>query len=469
MVETIRALRARLQELEFFDTADPLRVFLNQSYQGSRSPDPADLSGPNSAPFQEPPAQVIANFVDLFLERFAHSGYFFLDPTRFRRSALLPLGHSDRPSPVLLSAVYMWGSVLSHLAPDVFLSSALRNLHQNSTGSDSSSILEIIQTEILISFYYLHAASPIQGRCHAAVAASLALGANLHLIRSPQHPAPCPPFALAGPVFRPPETAADESERIDAFWAVFITNSFWVGAVGTHSAIPYGIPVHTPWSSSSQAGDTITAFLNGNDAHGSSSTALLAKASLLLERIIAFAARTVGPPDPTALASLDRRLHSFQAILPRLPAPYPLVLVHALVDLAIVRLHAPYTRTSEAVRAQCLSAAARIVLGIGAVNVLDGAGAADPILGPVYACVARVYMNELEELARQGGSRNQLRLRELEVSLGTVMGALASLAAYSPLIGKPSTFPAVRKNLQFKLDRCFVEMRTAYNAISGSR
>ncbi|KAJ6559857.1 hypothetical protein B0H19DRAFT_1234343 [Mycena capillaripes] len=486
MIETIHTLKSRIQELEYLSIPDPTRIYLNQPYgsrQGSHTPDIPDLGGLNLSPGQspinmlEPPPGVIAALIDVFLDRFANSGYFFLHSSRFRQSALLPLpfGHRDRPSPALLSAVYLWGSLLSHVrphepyTPEAFLVCVLQNIPQDlgGMGGNPQQLLETIQAEVLLSFYYLHTACSVQGRYHASVAASIALGANLHLIRSPQHSTAYPPFVLQMP-FPLPRNAGEETARIDVFWAVVTINNYWAGAEGSSSPIPSAINVDTPWPSTSQvmlfrghgiypslnipqSGATITKFLNGNDDYGSSTVALLTKASILLERIIAFAARTIGPPDPTSLAALDHRLHTFQASLPPLPGAQPLVLTHALVDFAIVRLHAPYMRTSDSARGKCLSAAARVVLGVSSISILDGARNTDPMFGPVYAGVASVYINEITALGQGSRSpRAQAQARELETRLGSLMGAVASLAAYSPLI-----------------ERCFVDMRAAYAGMSG--
>ncbi|KAJ7458971.1 hypothetical protein FB451DRAFT_1182559 [Mycena latifolia] len=455
MLETIQALRARIEELEYVTPPDPSRGYSGQPYTSpAQGQDILELFN------KEPPPDLIVNLVDNFLRRFVDSGYFFIDPLRFRASALLPLpfGHRDRPSPSLLSAVYLWGGALSHITPpgpytpDAFLLCALENGPRDLTaiGANPQMVLETIQTEVLLSFYYLHTALPVEGRYHASVAASLALGADLHLIRSPQQNAPYPPFVLASPVLPRPENAADEAVRINAFWTVVLINNHWVGADGSPSAIPYGMPIDTPWPGSSQGGATITRFLNGSDVDGSSSVALLVKASILLERIIAFSARAVGPPDPGALASLDRRLHTFQAALPPLPGTQLLVLTHALVDLAIVRLHAPYARPADpgAGRAKLLAAAARAVAGLGAgtTDILASAHSTDPMLGPVYATMARVYMADLAALAR-----HPRQAQELEGLLGSLMSAMASLAAYSPII-----------------DRCFVDARTTYAGMTGA-
>ncbi|KAJ7935833.1 hypothetical protein B0H13DRAFT_2261938, partial [Mycena leptocephala] len=454
MLETINALRNRIEELEYLVVPDPTRIYLNEPYtsrsQGSHTPDIPDMGGLHLTPgssspidMLEPPSDIIAGLVDVFLERFTNSGYFFLDPARFQHSALLPLpfGHRNRPSPALLSAVYLWGCVLSHVTPsDPYTPDAFLHWWK------SQFVLETIQAEVLLSFYYLHAACPVQGRYHASVAASISMGANLHLVCSPHHHAPYPPFTLES-TLPPPRNAAEEA---DAFWAVVVINSFWVGAEGSPSPIPYGITIDSPWPSSSHGGATITKFLNGNDEYGSSAVALLTKASILLERIIAFSARTVG-----VWSLPDRATRPHVPCVPRPPPPHlpggapalpgaqTLVLTHALVDLAIVRLHAPYTRTSDAARGKCLAAAARVVGGVSAVSILDGARNTDPMLGPIYAGVASVYIDEIIALTHGGRSpRTQAHARELETRLGSLMGAMASLAAYSPLI-----------------EHCFVAMR----------
>ncbi|KAJ7260488.1 hypothetical protein B0H12DRAFT_1069720 [Mycena haematopus] len=457
MLETINALRNRINELEYLADPDPTRIYLNQPYESrsqSHSPDLPDLGylTLTQTNIPEPSADLIASLIDVSLARFANSGYFFLHASQFRHSAVLPLpfGHRDRPSPALLSAVYLWGTVLSSVTPepytaDAFLACALQNIPQDLVGiaEHPELVVHTIQAEVLLSLYYLHIACPVQGRYHASVAASIALGANLHSIRSQRYHSAYPPFTLETSL-PPPRTPAEESIRIDAFWAAVVVNNLWTGVEGSPS-----LSVAGQLTPALQGGATITKFLNGNDEHGSSAMAHLAKASILLERIIAFSGRTVGPPDPTSLASLDRRLHTFQAALAPLPGAPTLVLTHALVDLAIVRLHAPYMRTSDSARAKCLAAAARVVVGVGAVSILDGARSSDPMLGPIYAAVAGVYVDEITAL-RQPGRRSPRAMAlsgELETRLGTLMSVMASLAPYSPLV-----------------ERCFFDMRSAYAA-----
>ncbi|KAJ7096917.1 hypothetical protein C8R44DRAFT_748700 [Mycena epipterygia] len=446
--QRIRTLKSRIRELEDAAAAEGSQIFLHQPY-----PSPIHASGSGnlhihnwielkapSSVVQEPPAQVVVQFLDSFLARFRNSGYFFLDPHRFSNSALLrlPLGHLDRPSPSLLHVVYLWGCVLSStLTPvpeDEFLRGALESLPGDIPrfALHPKLVLETIQAEVMISLYYLHAGLPVQGRYHSTAAVSFALSAGLHRLSVPADD-PSIRFLLAEPMLPPALGARDKAERINAFWAVTVLNNYWVAADGCPSAIPYGATIDTPWHSNSLGGATITKFLNGNDEDGHSSVALLTKSSILLERIIAFSSRnTTGPPDTTTLNSLDKRLHTFQAALPRLSSDQTLLMAHALTDLAIVRLHAPSTRGSSTARNTCLNAANRIISNLATADV---AGLPDPMLGPLCATVSTVYMYEMAAL-RTGGGGGQARAQyhEFDVRMGSLLNAMAPLAPRSPVI-----------------------------------
>ncbi|KAK7045073.1 hypothetical protein R3P38DRAFT_2690938 [Favolaschia claudopus] len=474
MLETITTLRARIEELEFLNVQDPTQIFLNSPYtmrsQGSNSPELHDftyLASGSPVDMPESPLGLVSILLDSFLERFENSGYLFLDPSQFRQSSLTQLSFDtqDRPSPALLNVACLWGSCLSPGTPpytaDFFLPRVLKHIPQD-LSSHTQFILDTIQAEVLLSLYYLYTARPVQGRYHAAAAASIALGADLHLIRSPTYHPVYPPFTLQTSASLPPaQNSAEEAIRIDAFWTVVIVNNFWAAVDGSSSPIPYSINIDSPWPATPpelQGGSTIIKFLNGNDDTGYSAVSILAKASILLERVITFNARTSGPPDPLHLASLDHRLRTFHSSLPSLSptggAQQTLILTHALLDLAHVRLHAPFTRTSDDARTKCLAAGARVVQGVGAVSILHGAPHADCMLANVYSGVAWVYINEILVLAQQGGmgglsAEAQSEASELEGKLGTLMSSMASLAAYSPLF-----------------DRCFVELRAAYAAMS---
>ncbi|KAJ7465420.1 hypothetical protein B0H11DRAFT_64778 [Mycena galericulata] len=298
MQQIIKALRLRIEELERGTGDTTSDVPLWQPYDsdsGTTTPE-IDFN------FQEPRPEIISKFLDTFLDRFRGSAYFFLEPMRFVTSASLPLpfGHLVRPCPSLLSVVYLWGSVLAAttndpFAEDTFLLATLQNLPSDVRGFSvhPKLVLETIQAEVLLSLYYLHIALPVQGRYHAAAAASLALSAHLNRLRETQSE-PHPRFPLAEQLLLPYPDDISAAERIGAFWGVVLLNNCWVAAHGCPPAIPFGITIDTPWPGGSQAGATVSRFLNGDDRDGQTSVALQVKASILLERIVAFSARPTG-------------------------------------------------------------------------------------------------------------------------------------------------------------------------------
>ncbi|KAJ6568023.1 hypothetical protein DFH09DRAFT_1468327 [Mycena vulgaris] len=424
MLEAIRALKARVEELELIFPPDPLGVPLNQPYMtasahGKMHLDPwSDSEGSHSIDLMEPPPDMINTLLDLFLARFAGSSHFFHDPVVFRHSVLLPLpfGDRNRPAPALLCAAYLWGSTLADIqqvapyTPDAFLLCCLQNLSRDLEEIiiRPQLILQTIQAQVLVSLYYMHTVKLVQGRYYCSAAVSLALGARLHLIRSSRNPyAEYPAFTIRTPALQGLDQST-EAVAINALWAVVILNNSWAGVDGAPSSFPWDVNMDTPWPSSTQsssragqAGPTILAFLNGDDSESSSHLGLLSKASVLLERVIALGTHSAGCPDPSAL---EARLDSFQAVLPALTRDDALILAHSLADSAIVRLHAPHAHISAISRSKCFAAAARIVATLGKDRVIEHV---EPVLA----------------------------YRELDGKLSEVMSAMAALSMSSPIIG----------------------------------
>ncbi|KAJ6536426.1 hypothetical protein DFH09DRAFT_96580 [Mycena vulgaris] len=459
MQETIKALKGRINDLERISGHAGPPVFLQQPYfSGSSHPGPTGVSTLESVS-QDPPSQIVTTLVNCFLARFTNSGYFFLEPREFYKSAVFhfPSGGPERPSLALLNAVYVWGCVLSVSPPasteDAFLQRALQSLPGdiNRLSLHPKLVVETIQAEVLLSLYYLHAALPVQGRYHATAAASFALSAGLQQVRTLPGAA-SPRFPLLEPLLPPVTDAGEEAERGGAFWAVVTLNNYWVAADGRPSAIPYGMAIDTPWPFSSQGGGTVRAFLSGDEQEGRSPVALLVKASILLERIIAFSARnSTEPPDAEALQFLDARLHAFRSSLPPFSGSQPLFMAHVVADLAIVRLHAPLARRSDPARHKCMAAANRIVDALAAVNFAE---AADPMLALVYATVATVYITDEMTALRTGRSGAQACAEYLELDrrVKSLMDTMTSLAPKSPV-----------------MQRCLDATRQTYAALAHPR
>ncbi|KAJ7761613.1 Zn(2)-Cys(6) binuclear cluster domain-containing protein [Mycena maculata] len=465
--DTIKLLKARITQLEQASGHSGPQVLLQEPYRSptpqaaglSRSASRSSLTPESVLEFlvlQEPPPEIISKLINTFLDKFANTGYFFLEPLRFFNSALLPLplGHFDRPAQSLLNVVYLWGTVFSTSIPDpsteqTFLHNALQSLPGDIQRFPSHPrlVLETLQAEVMLSLYYVHVALPAPGRYHSAAAMSLALSAGLHQ-RSPQsHPVPY--FPLVDPLLPPALNATEEAERINAFWAVVIVDNCWVAAEGHPSTTPYGSVIDTPWQSGSDGvgGATITKFLKGDDQHGHATVTLFTKASILLERIVAFSVRS-NTIDAAALDSLDQRLYTFHSSLPHGPGGKALLMAHALADLAIVRLHSPFSHSSDTSRYKYLSAANRIVSSMQTVEPTAASHQTYPILGPLCATVCTVYIGELASLRMRGDTQARIQYQEIDARVASLLDTMASLAPTSPII-----------------QRCLLSTRQAYGAL----
>ncbi|KAJ7776942.1 hypothetical protein DFH07DRAFT_951559 [Mycena maculata] len=390
MKETIRS---RLKELEKKAGQEPSTVYLQQPYlsDGRRfirftesafwSPD---------IPIQDRPFDLITRLLENSMNGAGKCGFFFLDPAILSSSGSQS-HHQTQPSIALLNVSHLWGSILypktldAGYMEDGFLRLVLRNLSGDleAASLDPTLVVQTIQTEVLLSYYYLYAACPVEGRYHCAIAVSLALGAGLNTLGPALHQRRkvYPPFSLATPDILPlAGNSVEETYRVKAFWAVLVLNNYWVAAYGFPSAMPTGIPIDTPWPSSAGGGATISTFLNGCDLHGFSPTGLVAKASALLEQVIAFSVSTADTPDPRTLDSFASISTRSRASLPPLSGDPPLVIAHVLTDVAILRSHSPYLGTSSAMRDTVLLAAGRVVENLEMANLHESV--IDPILAP---------------------------------------------------------------------------------------
>ncbi|KAJ7907548.1 hypothetical protein B0H13DRAFT_2501731 [Mycena leptocephala] len=434
----IRRMQWRIHELEILCGQAPSQVFLVDSYAMPQiSPDHGHelTTSPiwlNPTDVQEPPIEVIESLVDIFLNRLRHRGYFFLHPSRLRHS-VLPFGHQDRPSAALLSAVYLWSSFCCSLEGRPCYYTEAENLsltlHNLAVGlcaiQHPSEILQTIQAEVLLSYYYLSSAQLVQGRHHCAVASSLAsyFGAEF---RGATRDVPNPPFPFPNLAIHQPRDAAEKEERIGALRSLFLLNNFWVAASGLPSSISYDIlKLQTSLTarpaqnsafmasschqengcSKAVGGDGTLIHLESTYADGRSSLALLVKASILLERIIVFSGKSAGLPNPTEFRILACRLDNFLESLPCLAtvtgqAHETLLLTHCLANTAILRLHALYSRNSEHSISRAFMAAARFVAGVSGASGLDW-GCTDPNLGstykqPLISTVCGFYISQLD-------------------------------------------------------------------------
>ncbi|KAJ6505326.1 hypothetical protein C8R45DRAFT_972346 [Mycena sanguinolenta] len=527
----------------------PVDISINTS-PSSRVNTPSSASSDSTLVLEEPPPHLTEQFVDTFLSTFTPIDFFFLHPASFRSAALhpFPFGHYERPSPALLSAVYMWGARLSASQgdtprhpvynQDAFLVCTLQNIHQDLAGNHPQRVMHAIQAEILLSMYYLTLGRPVEGAYHSSAAVSLAISANLHLITSHRFPAcqqPC--FGVLETPLPPPLDPREENERIRAFWTTVIVNNYWRATHNSPSAISYlDTPIETPWprelddhvsnsnpafdargelnfspsgsynsspsgtpyhsrassysnpiprspsaplpeyllhamgtaaapGSSNAGGGTVTNFLasldlNMDGSNGFSPLALLAKASILLERAITLSGRYSSYSDPASVPefdSLDALLSQFTHTL-SLDLDFPQdetsaatkrslsLVTHTLTHTAIIRLHAGRIHMSNVSRSKYVAAARAVVHSITGTD-FSNSSHIDPIMGILWTTASEVFIGELSRIQQQRTFEfgvgltptQQHQEQELTVCLETLLATMRGFAPSSPLIEYFST------------------------------
>jgi hypothetical protein len=181
---------------------------------------------------------------------------FFLNVPRFRESALLalPYGHHSRPSPALLTTVYLWGIHLSR-SPSLMdhentvLSRALQQTANVLSGVHPHRVIHGYQAEILLSYYFFSNGRFLEGKYHVAAAISLAVSSGLHKIRSAEA---IPTVRNVVSPLQSPRDIIEEGERIRGCWTGVILDKCWAVALGSIPNLVYpteivGAQVDTPW------------------------------------------------------------------------------------------------------------------------------------------------------------------------------------------------------------------------------
>ncbi|KAJ7894842.1 hypothetical protein B0H14DRAFT_3640544 [Mycena olivaceomarginata] len=382
----------------------------------------------------------------------------------FRESTLLPLDWADplRPSPALLSVVYLWGV---HLSPSEPLLSSepvfLKRAQQN------------ISVEIAENSNPLHLLHTIQAQAefHTNGAATLALGYQLHKIRSARPRPGTPPLLVE--VCPPPADAIEEGERIRAFWTVACLQSSLNIALSTASTSfsileSAGADIDTPWpleiadyaAGALPAGyrcqETLKSFLTENPPPQASPVpTLYAKAAVLLHRASRLGSRWSANLDPQETAAyaasciwLDGRITKLWETLPPLYAFYAdsaaarsLVLAHAMTAAAAIRLHRSPGSIDPEARSKCVFAARAILACLGDTRVPE-CTTAHPLVGSLCTMGCRVLMEEVREArAFRGAWGESLRVEPPppgaeEVALGAdLRGGIQTMRMYA--VGSP--------------------------------
>jgi hypothetical protein len=203
---------------------------------------------------------VLINFISVntFLQNASQVG-FFLHIALFR-DALgreFPPAHPSRPSPALLSTIYLWGLHLSQSYTlreheRTLLSRALQHTSRSLSGSYPQLLLQTLQAEILLAYYFFRNGRFLEGKYHSSSAASLVISSGLNKIRSTRHMLSVTEFPSGRPPSLPrPRNTIDEGERINGFWAALVLDKCWSVALDSPSnftdAEMLGTQIDTPW------------------------------------------------------------------------------------------------------------------------------------------------------------------------------------------------------------------------------
>ncbi|KAJ7508428.1 hypothetical protein B0H11DRAFT_1964940 [Mycena galericulata] len=341
--EDISQIESRIYELEHPEKAAEGSVLLHHPYHPPQNPpnlfqlsDSSVGSGPLVSASQE---QLVLMCIrlDAFLP-YAHDWGFFLDISDFRRDALsrLPMGHHSRPSPPLLTGVYLIGITLSHSPTmktheKVFLSRTLSALPVSLSGIHPRKVTHALQTEILLS-------KLLEGRYHTAAAVSLMVSSVLPKINREQLP------------FQ----SLTEGE-IDGFWTTIILDKSWAVVLATQPNLQHQLI---------------------DDTETSTDVPLLATATMLWERANSLMAGWDAGMTPqesynfySAFNTLDTRIQHFNTtISPRggsqdVPDDRQLFVGRSIAHAAVIQLHETFCQTNPESKQRC-SAAAKSILNL---------------------------------------------------------------------------------------------------------
>ncbi|CAK5266615.1 unnamed protein product [Mycena citricolor] len=435
-------------------------------------------SSTSSLDFQDQPMH--DSFLHTFLKHGSQFG-FFLDQTRFRQAVVRQPASPDGSvavgpglAPALLQTVYMWGAHLSGQRDERFRYKALQAV---ATDILSNPLLQVLQAEVLLGYYFFRTGHFLEARAHSATAAALAIGAGLHEIRSVQQPA-LPmltineQFVESGVLLPPPADVVEEGERINGFWAVFMLQKYLAVALDPPSRVcsvfevAGGAIVDTPWPrgmdeyrqgllTSDVRGDgTIRNFLGQFDAFDSPSLAALqAKACVLLHRAVHLHGQWTLASMPghnqalsNAVQAVDSLINSLRSQLPESAMLSPttagtettrtLLLTRSLLNAASIKLHSLFMNDPSS-REYCL-ASARDMFDFGFASsehdLRRGLGYLNPIMGSLWMTACSVFVEEIKRLRSSFDSASRAKEEEVYCSLQDGMHALKTFAAESLLM-----------------------------------
>ncbi|TFK66447.1 hypothetical protein BDN72DRAFT_859913 [Pluteus cervinus] len=393
----------------------------------------------SSTGYEEPPYPIVQKLLDTFLPHSSQFG-FFLDPNTFRESTLrvFTLGHHSRPTPALVTTVLLWGAHLSHSDPSAsqehtLLMRALRYAATDMSSDHPNKIIQTLQAEVLLSYYFLRMSRFLEAKIHSTTAITIALECGLNKIRS-SSPGALPALGLVQDhpmvLHHTVGDKVEEGERINAFWSAFTLHKLLTVMLQPSQnlcgilELP-SLQIDTPWpldiESYQQEGldpemtgtATLVNFLQNTypAAGGISRTAQFTKAAFLLHRAAYLSSRYSPSFQPqeynnyrTACTAVHNVINNLRSELPPVhqpadaidPSTRILLLTHALIDASMIKLHTPFAYNAETSKQICLKSAQSIITFGGA--ILQDVGALNPVMGYLWMTACQVLIDEISRI-----------------------------------------------------------------------
>jgi len=459
--ENIAVLQARLRALEHPGSEPSTSISMIQGSRESRSTsghldDSMDLSPegdvgspvysrPNSQfslHITEPPLAVAQALIEAFMPYAADFG-FFLSKQRFIAycSRKFSTNTHHAPSDPLLSAVFLWGTLLSPddrwpIVEDSYASHSA-SLTASAQAAWTSEPLHILQAEVLLTSYYFYSARFTQARKHLSTCVALVLTHQLGKIRGQLKTAADSRLYLADMdnSIPSPSDSIEEGERIHAFWTVYVIDKMWAIALDRPAFIADdGSPIstiETPWPlemgefekgnvpDNYRGGHTIMSFLHQaflpeEQPSILSPMCLRAQAIALLDKAswLSSAASIDSSAHSDFFNEHDILIEKFILHLPLLDTLSSftdpqlirhLVITHMIARLAVMQLHQVFAETNLTSTIKCLSASKAIgaaykVMLPKRADIMRGAALhADPFLLICLTAAAQMMVNDLSK------------------------------------------------------------------------
>lgn len=538
--QEITRLQARIQELENPEHTTPA-VALHHPYsspdvpQGSFVPfgfQPSYISAPVSSASspaasssssaqwgdfspsswwaqEEPPSQIVLESLNKILP-YADELGFFLHIPRMRNTLVTA---PSRGIPIALqNAIILLCLHITETKQTAFqltvLSRCLGQLADiiPSCSSSTRDLLNVLQTEVLLTYYLFRVGRIVEARYHSGAAASLVLAFRLHSSSPEGEPnTPADMQFMSFDTFRTtlqkPIDDIEQTEAIHAFWNVFTREKSMSAVLGVPPSIGRSIRVSIPWPGQMQEVnlsdqdihltsrrrgigpqvDIIQQFLvNGLSEKGDSDSALAfhAKVVVLLDEVnnlveqYTLDSRVQETQSFRAkFTSLDTLIQHLQAFIPSNPSlttetspsssqssltpPSPhlvsrhSVYMQSLLSLATIRLHSPFRETYALSNAKIVTAAVLIARALQCVNV-NTLQYFDPVV-IIWINASFVIHAEITRLRAFKAWPTQIPVRGegLVQALRTVLGVLRDIADHCPVLALRTKLETVLPLLEY--------------------